>query len=147
MFPDTVARALVLWDGGIAVAMVDLDMTLTAEVGIEDVAVTVVPPPSAKLPVPGTVQHMKELGVLHTNHGEEVLVPQVAPEVVLVGELLYLCWLQQASVEWGLTHGLQIEQHHPAVEAREPLRRRTSNSGLGVLMAELPECVPGEGKG
>lgn len=144
--PDRVRRCLGLWDRGVAVPMVDPDVALTPEVGIEDVAVAMVPPPGAKLPVPGTVQHVEELRVLHANHGEEVLVPEVTPEVVLVGQLLHLCWLQQAAVQWGLAHGLQVEQHHPAVEAGEPLRGRAPDPGLGVLMTELPECVPGKGK-
>lgn len=56
--------------------------------------------------------------MLHADHGEEVLVPEVASEVVLIGQLLHLCWFQQAAVEWGLAHGLQVQQHHPTVEAR-----------------------------
>lgn len=144
--PDRARRRLGLGDRGVAVPMVDPDVALTPEVGIEDVAVAMVPPPGAKLPVPGTVQHVEELRVLHADHGEEVLVPEVTPEVVLVGQLLHLCWLQQAAVQWGLAHGLQVEQHHPAVEAGEPLRGRAPDPGLGVLMTELPECVPGKGK-
>lgn len=134
------------WDGRVAVPVVDPDVALTPEVGLEDITVAVVPPPGAKLPVPGTVQHVEELGMLHANHGEEVLVPKVAPEVVLVGELLHLRRLQQAAVEGGLAHGLQVQQHHPTVEAREALRGRAPNWGLGVLMAELPERVPGRGR-
>lgn len=126
--------------------MVDLDVALTAKVCLEDIAVAMVPPPGAQLPVPGAVQHVEEFGVLHANHGEEVLVPQVAPEVVLVCELLYPCRLQQVAVERRLAHGLQVQQHHSTVEAGEPVRRRVPNSGLGVLMAELPECVPVKGE-
>lgn len=137
-------RDLDVRDGGVAVPMVDLDMALTPEVSLEDVAVAMVPPPGAKLPVPGAVQHMEELGVLHANHGEEVLVPEMATEVVLVGQLLYLCGLQQAAVEGGLAHGLQVQQHHSAIEAGEPLGRGAPNPCLGVLVAELPECVPEE---
>lgn len=134
------------WDRGVAVPVVDPDVALTPEVGLKDITVAVVPPPGAKLPVPSTVQHVEELRMLHANHGEEVLVPKVAPEVVLVGQLLHLCRLQQAAVERGLAHGLQVQQHHPTVEAREPLRGRAPNPRLGVLMAELPECVPGKGR-
>lgn len=122
--------------------MVDLDVALTAEVCLEDIAVAMVPPPGAQLPVPGAVQHMEEFRVLHANHGEEVLVPQVAPEVVLVSKLLYPRRFQQMAVERRLAHGLQVQQHHSTVEARESFRRRVPNSGLGVLMAELPERVP-----
>lgn len=135
-----------LRDGGVAVAVVDPDVALATEVGLEDVTVAVVPPPGAELPVPGAVQHMEELGVLHADHGEEVLVPEMASEVVLVGQLLHLCRLQQAAVEGRLAHGFQVQQHHPTVEAREPLGRRAPHTGLGVLMAKLPECVPGKGK-
>lgn len=133
-------------DRGIAVSVVDPDVALTPEVGLEDVTIAMVPPPGAKLPVPGTVQHVEELGMLHANHGEEVLVPEVASEVVLVSQLLHLRRLQQVAVERGLAHGLQVQQHHPTVEAREALGGRAPNPGLGVFLAELPECVPEKGK-
>lgn len=97
---------LVLWDRGVAVPMVDLDMALTVKVCLEDIAVAMVPPPGAQLPVPSAIQHMEELRVLHADHGEEVLVPKVAPEVVLVCKLLYPCRLQQMAVKRGLAHGL-----------------------------------------
>lgn len=126
--------------------MVDLDVALTAKVCLEDIAVAMVPPPGAQLPVPGAVQHMEEFRVLHANHGEEVLVSQVATEVVLVSKLLHPRGLQQMAIEWRLAHGLQVQQHYPTVEAGESFRRRIPNSGLGVLMAELPECVPVKGK-
>jgi hypothetical protein len=126
--------------------MVDLHVTLAVEVGLEDITVAMVPPPGAELPVPSTVQHMEELWVLHANHGEEVLVTEVAVKAVLVSELLYLRRLQQAAIEWGLTHGFQVQQHHPTVESRESLRWRVPNPGLGVLMAELPERVSVKGK-
>lgn len=64
-----------LRDRGVAVPMVDPDVTLTLEVGLKDITIAMVPPPGAKLPVPGAVQHMEELGMLHADHGEEVLVP------------------------------------------------------------------------
>lgn len=139
-------RGLGLWDRGVAVPVVDLDVALAPEVGVEDVAVAMIPPPGAKLPVPGTVQHVEELRVFHADHGEEVLVPEVTPEVVLVGQLLHLRRLQQAVVQRGLAHGLQVQQHHPAVEAWEPLGGRAPDPRLGVIMAELPECVPRRGK-
>jgi hypothetical protein len=50
------------------------------------------------------------------------------------------------AVERRLAHGLQVQQHHSTVEARESFRRRVPNSGLGVLMAELPERVPVKGR-
>lgn len=81
---------LVLWDGSVAVPMVDLDVALTVEIGLEDIVVAMVPPPGAELPVPGAVQHMEELRVLHADHGEEVLVPEVTVETVLVCKLLHL---------------------------------------------------------
>lgn len=137
-----VRMCLDLWDRGVAVPMVDPDVTLTLEVGLKDVTVAMVPPPGAKLPVPGAVQDMEELGMLHADHGEEVLVPKVAAEVVLVSQPLHLRRLQQAAVKRGLAHGLQVQKHHPTVKAREPFRGRAPNPGLGVLMAKLPECVP-----
>lgn len=126
--------------------MVDLDVALTVKVCLEDIAVAMVPPPGAQLPVPSAVQHVEKLGVLHANHGEEVLVPEVAPEVVLVCKLLYPCRLQETAIEWRLAHGLQVQQHYSTVEAGKPFRRRVPNSGLGVLMAKLPERVPVKGK-
>lgn len=143
---EWVSPCLVLRDRGVAVPMVDLDVALAVEVCLEDIAVAMVPPPGAQLSVPGAVQHVEELGMLHANHGEEVLVPKVAPEAVLVCKLLNPRGLQQMAVERGLAHSLQVQQHHSTVEAREPLRGRVPNSGPGVLMAELPECVPMEGK-
>lgn len=143
----TGARArLGLRDRGVAVPVVDLDVALAPEVGLEDVAVAVVPPPGAQLAVPGAVQHVEELGVLHADHGEEVLVAEVAAEAVLVRQLPHPRRLQQAAVEGGLAQRLQVQQHHPAVEAGEPLGGRAPHPGLGVLLAELPERVPGKGK-
>lgn len=66
--------------------------------------------------------------------------------MVLVSQPLHLRRLQQAAVKRGLAHGLQVQKHHSTVEAREPFRGRAPNPGLGVLMAKLPECVPGKRK-
>lgn len=73
--------------GRIAVAMVDVHRPLTAVVELKDVSVAVVPPPGAQLPVPAASQHVEEARVLHANHGEEVLVAQVAPKVVLISQV------------------------------------------------------------
>lgn len=64
--------------------MVDIDKSFAAIIHLKHVSVSVVPPPGAQLPVPPTGQGVKQLRVLHTDHGEEVLVPQVAPEAILV---------------------------------------------------------------
>lgn len=101
-------KPLVLWDGGVAVTMEDPDMALALEVGIEDITIAVVPPPGAQLPIPGAVQNIEEVWVLHAHHSEEVLVSQVTLEVVFLSELLQRCWLQQLMVERRLTHGIQV---------------------------------------
>lgn len=136
--------ALVVRDWGVAVPVVDFDLTLALEVLIEHVAVPMVLPPRAKLPVPRAVKHVEELWVLHPHHGEEILVPEVALEVVLLCQLLHHGRLQQLVVELGLPHGLQVQEQDAAVEAGQPIRRGLPHFGLGVLTAVLPECVPAE---
>jgi len=64
--------------------MVDIDEAIAAIIHLKHVSVSVVPPPGAKLPVPPTGQRVKQFRMLHADHGEEVLVPQVAPEAILV---------------------------------------------------------------
>lgn len=64
--------------------MVDIDKFFTAIIHLKNVSVAVVPPPRAQLAIPPAGQRMEELRVLHADHGEEVLVPQVAPEAILV---------------------------------------------------------------
>lgn len=134
--------ALVLRDGGVAVAVVDPDLALAVEVLVEDVAVAVLPPPRAQLPVPRAVKHMEELCVLHPHHGEKVLVPKVPLEVVLLCQLLHHAGLQQLVVELGLPHGFQVQEQDTTVEARQSVRRGIPHFGLGVLAAILPERVP-----
>lgn len=136
--------ALVFGDRGVAVPVVNFDLTIAPKVLVKDVAVAVVLPPRAKLPVPGAVEHVEELWVLHPHHGEEILVPEVALEAVLLGELLHHGGLQQLVVELGAPHGLQVEEQDAAVEARQPVGRGLPHPGFGVLAAVLPEGVPGE---
>lgn len=136
------ACALVFRDWGIAVPMVNFDLTLALEVLVEHVAVSMVPPPCAKLPVPCAVKHMEEFWVLHPHHGEEILVPKVALEVVLLRQLLHHGGLQQLVVELGLPHGFQVQEQDTTIEAGQPIGRRVPHLGLGVLTAILPECVP-----
>lgn len=69
--------------------MVNFDLTLAMEVLVKHVAVSMVFPPCAKLPIPRTVKHMEKLWVLHPHHGEEILVPKVALEVVLLCQILH----------------------------------------------------------
>lgn len=136
------AGALVFRDRGVAVPVVNFDLTLTLEVLVEHVAVSMVPPPRAKLPVPRAVKHVEELWVLHPHHGEEILVPEVALEVVLLRQLLHHGGLQQLVVELGLPHGFQVQEQDATVEAGQPIRRGVPHFGLGVLAAILPERVP-----
>lgn len=137
-----VAGALVFRDRGVAVPVVNFDLTLALEVLVKHVAVSMVPPPCAKLPVPRAVEHMEELWVLHPYHGEEILVPEVALEVVLLCQLLYHGGLQQLVVELGLPHGFKVQEKDATVEAGQPVRRGVPHFGLGVLAAILPERVP-----
>lgn len=64
--------------------MVDIDGSTTSIIQLKHVSVSVVPPPGAKLSVPATGQGIKQFRMLHADHGEKVLVTQVAPETVLV---------------------------------------------------------------
>lgn len=64
--------------------MVDIDRSTTAIIQLKHISVSVVPPPGAQLPVPTTGQGVKQFRMLHADHGEEVLVTQVAPEAILV---------------------------------------------------------------
>jgi len=137
------AAALVFGDRGVAVPVVNFDLALTLEVLVEHVTVAMVPPPRAKLPVPCAVEHVEELWVLHPHHGEEILVPEVALEVVLLCQLLHHGRLQQLVVKLGLPHGFQVQEQDATVEAGQPIGRGFPHFGLGVLAAILPECVPG----
>lgn len=74
----------VIWYRGVTVPMVDIDTSNTAIIHLKHVSVSVVPPPGAQLTVPPTGQRIKQFRMLHADHGEEVLVPQVAPEAILV---------------------------------------------------------------
>lgn len=73
-----------MWYRRVTVPMVDIDGPTTVIIQLKHVCVSVVPPPGAQLSVPATGQGIKEFGMLHANHGEEVLVPQVSPKAVLV---------------------------------------------------------------
>lgn len=135
---------LVFRDRGVAVSMVNSDLPLTLEVLVKHVAVAMVPPPRAKLPVPRAVKHMEKLWMLHPHHSEEILVPKVALEVVLLCQLLHHGGLQQLVVELGLPHGFQVQEQNTTVEAWQPIRRGLPHFGLWVLTAILPEGVPGK---
>lgn len=75
----------VIWYGAVAVPVVDVNGSFAAIVQLKHVSVSMVSPPGAQLAVPATSQRIKQFRMLHANHGEEVLVPEVAPEAVLVG--------------------------------------------------------------
>lgn len=142
--PLGAVAALVFRDWGVAVPMVNSDLPLTLEVLVKHIAVSMVPPPRAKLPVPCAVKHMEELWMLHPHHSEEILVPKVALEMVLLRQLLHHGGLQQLVVEFGLPHGFQVQEQDTTVEAWQPIRRGLPHFGLGVLTAILPESVPGK---
>lgn len=130
-----------IWYGRVTVSVVDVDGPVAAVVQLEHGAVAVLPPPGAQLPVPAASQRMEEFRVLHADHGEEVLVPQVAPEPILLGQLGHAVGLQELVVEGRGSHGGEVQQHHAAVEARQALGMRLSHSGLRVLFTVLPEGV------
>lgn len=88
--------------------MVNVHGAFAAEVQLKNVAVAVVPPPGAQLSVPAAVEVVEELRMLHAYHGEEVLVTQVAAEVIFLGEVGNAFRLKQAVVERRAPHGLQI---------------------------------------
>lgn len=79
--------------------MVDVDGATALVVHLKDVSVAVVSPPGAQLAVPATREQVEELGVLHADHGEEVLVAEVAPEAVLLRQLGHVAGLQQPVVQ------------------------------------------------
>lgn len=93
MFPHSVIRYR-----RIAVAMVDVDRPITLIIELENIPVPVIPPPRAQLSVPAAGQWVKQLPVLHTDHGEEILIAQVTPEVELFGELRHSLGLQKLVV-------------------------------------------------
>lgn len=126
--------------------MVDVDRSIAAIVQLEHITVTVVPPPGAQLSVPATGQRIKEFRMLHADHGKKVLVAQVTPEAVLVGQFGQVFRFQQLVVEGRRSHGGEVQQHHPTVEARETVRMGLAHSGLWVLFTILPECVSDERK-
>lgn len=136
----------VIWYGCVTVSMVDGDRPITAIVQLKHVAVSVVPPPGAQLSVPATSQRIKEFRMLHADHGEEVLVAQVAPETILVGQFGHTVRFQQLVVEGGCSHGGEVQQHHPTVEAWETIRMGLSDFGLRVLFTILPEGVSDDRK-
>lgn len=137
----------VIWNGRVTVSVVDIDGSVAAVVQLEHVAVAVLPPPGAQLSVPAARQRVKELWVLHADHGEEVLVAQVAPEAILVGQFGHVVGLQQLVVQRRRPHGAEVQQHHAAVEAREAVGMGLSHFGVRVLFTVLPESVSdGRGK-
>lgn len=139
------AEPSVVRDGGVAVAVVDVDGAAALVVHLKDVAVAVVPPPCAQLPVPAARQQVEELGVLHADHGEEVLVAEVTPEAVLLSQLGHVGGLQQLVVQTRRSHGAEVEQHHAAVEAWQAVRGRLPDFALRVFLAILPKGVSARG--
>lgn len=125
--------------------MVDVDGAAALVVHLKDVGVAVVPPPGAQLPVPAARQRVEELGVLHADHGEEVLVAEVPPEPVLLRQLGHVAGLQQPVVQARRSHGAEVQQHHAAVEARQAVGGRFPDFALGVFFAILPEGVSARG--
>lgn len=133
-----------IWYGCVTVSVVDIDRSIAVVVQLEYVSVSVVPPPGAQLSVPATSQGIKEFWVLHADHGEEVLVAQVAPEAILIGQFGHTVRFQQLVVERRSSHAGQVQQHHPAVKARETIRVGFSDFGPRVLFTILPEGVSEE---
>lgn len=63
--------------------MIDINGPITTVIQLEHISVAVVPPPGAQLSVPAAGQRVKKFRMLHADHCEEVLVPQVALEAIL----------------------------------------------------------------
>lgn len=125
--------------------MVNVHRSIAAEVQMKYISIAVVPPPGAQLAVPATVKVVEELWMLHADHGEEVLIAQVAPEVIFFSEMGDMFRLKEAVVERRATHCLQIQQHHTAVEPGQAIGRGIAHTGFGVFLAILPEGVSTEG--
>lgn len=89
--------------------MINENWSLAAIVQLEHIPVAVLPPPGAQLSVPAAGQRIKEFRMLHADHGEEVLVAQVTPETVLVGQRGHVIGLQQLVVENRGSHFLQVQ--------------------------------------
>lgn len=106
-----------------------------------------VPPPGAELSVPATVEKVEELWMLHAYHAEEILIAKMAPEVIFLSEMGDTFRLEETVVEHGAAHGVQIQQHHTAVEARQAVGRGIAHTRLGLFLAILPEGVSEEEKG
>lgn len=79
--------------------MVNVHWSVAEEVQMKHIAVAVVPPPGTQLPVPAAVKMVEELGMLHTYQGEEVLIAQVALEVIFLSETYDMLGLDEAVVE------------------------------------------------
>lgn len=86
----------------------DVHWSVTMIIQLEDVPIPMIPPPSAKLPVPATGKRVKQFGVLHPDHGKEVLISQVSPEVVFICKSGHSLRLQELVVYSGATHGVQV---------------------------------------
>lgn len=127
--------------------MVNVHWSITAEIQLKYVSIAVVPPPGAELSVPAAVEMVEELWMLHAYHAEEVLIAKVAPEMIFLSEMGDTFGLEETIVEHGAAHGVQIQQHHTAVEARQAIRRGIAHTRLWVVLAILPEGVSEEEKG
>ncbi len=99
--------------------------TATAPVvGIKDRSVAVEAPPLAELAIPGAVQRVEELRIVEGGQRVEVLVAEVAPEVVLPRQMADKRLIQQRVVEEAGAHLAQVQQQHARVVARKSAWRR-----------------------
>lgn len=80
--------------------------------------------------------------MLHPDHREEILITQVALEVVFLRKASHPLGLQKLVVQGRVTHGIEVQKHYAAVEARQTVWWRVTHTGLGILFAVLPESVP-----
>jgi len=69
---------------GIAITMVDHDVTITAVVQFKYIPIAIVSPPLTQLPVPLTRKYMEELLVSHAQQCVKILISEVSLEVQLV---------------------------------------------------------------
>ena len=74
----------IIRDWGLAVAVDNLELFWTIEVQVKHILVAVSPPPVTQLPVPATGEKVKELWVVKGNQSVQVLISQVALEIVVL---------------------------------------------------------------
>lgn len=118
----------------IAVAMVQPDLALAVEERVKDLAVPVVLPPGAQLPVPHAVQPIDQAGHIVAEQRVVVLVAQVAAELVLVHQPLHVLLPQHVLEQLRLPDALQVQHHHARIQARVAVLDALGGDGGSVAV-------------